>query len=178
MNANLAPGVRTTVMLLLAIAGSVVGTQTGCGKAVDPQIVAERKRLVLAEEPAGATSIADAQKNLASQSEVTLVGRIGAADHEPFEPGRASFVLSEAPAGGHNHAGHDADNCPFCRHRAAEARLAVVQFVDERGEILKTDVPTLLGVEAGQVVVVQGHGQLNEKLGLLIVTAGGIHIRK
>ena len=56
--------------------------------------------------------------------------------------------------------------------------MAVVQFVDEQGEVLKTDVPTLLGVQPGQVVVVRGHGQLNEKLDLLVVTAGGIHIRK
>ena len=56
--------------------------------------------------------------------------------------------------------------------------MAVVQFVDDQGEILKTDVPTLLGVQPGQVVVVRGHGQLNEKLDLLVVTAGGIHIRK
>lgn len=164
-------------MLLLAIAGSFCLTQPGCGRAVDPRIAAERNRLVLAEEPAGATSIADAQKNLAAQAEVTLVGCIGAADYEPFEPGRASFVLSEAPAHGHG-AGHDDANCPFCRHRAAEARLAVVQFVDEQGEILRTNAPTLLGVEAGQVVVVRGHAQLNEKLDLLVVTAGGIHIRK
>ena len=47
---------------------------------------------MLAEEPAGATSIADAQKNLAAQPEVTLVGRIGVPDHEPFVPGKASFV--------------------------------------------------------------------------------------
>ena len=66
-------------------------------------------------------------------------------------PGKASFVLSEAPAKGHDHgAGHDADNCPFCRRRAADARMAVVQFVNDQGEVLKTDVPTLLGVEPGQ----------------------------
>jgi hypothetical protein len=166
-------------ILLLAIAGSLLGSLVGCGAAEDPHVVAQRKRLVLAEEPSGATSIADAQKNLAAQPEVTLVGCIGAPDQQAFEQGRASFVLSEAPASGHHHAsGHDADNCPFCRHRAAEARLAVVQFVDERGEILKTDAPTLLGVESGQVVVVRGHGELNEKLDLLVVTAGGIHIRK
>jgi hypothetical protein len=173
------PARRATNVLLVAIAGSHLCLLAGCGGALDPRVAAERKRLVLAEEPAGATSIADAQKNLAAQPEVTLVGQIGAADHDPFEPHRATFVLSEAPIDGHGHgARHDADNCPFCRRRAAEARLAVVQFVDERGEVLKTDVPTLLGVEPGQVVVVQGHGELNEKLDLLVVTAGGIHIRK
>jgi hypothetical protein len=161
--------------LLLATAGSLVGTLTGCG---DASIAAERKRLVLAEEPAGATSIADARKNLIVQPEVTLVGRVGAADQEPFEKGSASFVLSDMPAAGHNHAGHDADNCPFCRHRAKEIPLALVQFVDDKGEVLKTDAPTLLGLEPGQTVVVQGRGKWNDKLELLVVRAGGIHIRK
>ena len=173
------PAVRSTVpMLLLAIAASLVGSLAGCG-AADSRIAAERKRLVLAEEPQGATSIADARKNLIVRPEVTLVGLIGGADQEPFEKGQASFVLSEAPADGHHHgAGHDADNCPFCRHRAKEVPLALVQMVDEHGEILKTDAPTLLGLAAGQMVVVRGRGQWNDKLELLVVKAGGIHIRK
>jgi hypothetical protein len=167
------------LFVLLATAGSMFGSLGGCGAAVDARVAAQRKRLVLAEEPSGATSIADARKNLIVQPEVTLVGLVGAADQEAFPPGSASFVLSEAPAAGHHHgAGHDADNCPFCRHRAKETPLALVQFVDEQGEILKTDAPTLLGVEAGQVVVVRGRGKWNDKLELLVVKAGSIHIRK
>jgi hypothetical protein len=165
-------------LLLLAIVGSFVGSLAGCGGAADGRIAAERKRLVLAEEPSGATSIADARKNLILQPEVTLVGQIGAADQETFQSGAASFVLSEAPAKGHSHAGHDADTCPFCRHRAKETPLALVQLVDEQGEVLKTDAPTLLGLEAGQVVVVKGRGKWNDKLELLVVKAGSIHIRK
>ena len=53
-----------------------------------------------------------------------------------------------------------------------------MQMVDEQEQVLQTDVPTLLGVAAGQVVVVRGRGQWNDKLELLVVKAGGIHIRK
>jgi hypothetical protein len=166
-------------MLLLAVVAGWFGSLAGCGGAADARIAAERKRLVLAEEPQGATSIADARKNLIVRPEVTLVGLIGAADQEAFQKGSASFVLSELPADGHHHgAGHHADNCPFCRHRAKETPLALVQLVDEQGEILKTDAPTLLGLEAGQMVVVRGRGQWNDKLELLVVKAGGVHIRK
>ncbi|HTU25087.1 MAG TPA: hypothetical protein VMF30_06805 [Pirellulales bacterium] len=167
------------LLFLLAIAGCLAGSLAGCGRAADGRIAVERQRLVLPEEPGGATSIAEARKNLIVQPEVTLVGRIGAADHEAFEPDRATFVLSDLPADGHHqHAGHDADNCPFCRHRAKQMSLALVQLVDERGEILRTDAPTLLGVEAGQLVVVRGRGQWNDKLELLVVKAAGVHIRK
>ena len=74
-------------LLLLAIVGSFLVSLAGCGGAADGRIAAERKRLVLSEEPSGATSIAEARKNLILQPEVTLVGTIGAADQETFQPG-------------------------------------------------------------------------------------------
>jgi hypothetical protein len=105
-----------------------------------------------------------------------LVGTIGAGDDDPFEKNQAAFFLSELPD--HDHAGHDAANCPFCKHRAAETPRVIVQFVDDAGQVLPIDSRQLLGVEKGQVVVVRGQGQLNDTLDLLVVTASGIHIRR
>ena len=131
---------------------------------------------MLADEPAGATSILAAKKTLPADGEVTLIGTIGAGDDDPFEKNQAAFFLSELPD--HDHAGHDAANCPFCKHRAAETPRVVVQFVDDAGQVLPIDSRQLLGVEKGQVVVVRGQGQLNDALDLLVVTASGIHIRR
>ena len=172
--------VRSTVsMVLLAIATSFVGSLAGCG-AADSRIAAERKRLVLAEEPQGATSIADAAQEF-DRAARRDAGRADRRRRSRAVREGAGLFRPVGSAGRRPPArrlGHDAGNCPFCRHRAKETPLALVQMVDEQGEILKTDVPTLLGLAAGQMVVVRGRGQWNDKLELLVVKAGGIHIRK
>ena len=167
--------VGSHALLLLVIVGSF----TGCGGAEDRHIATLRKKLLLGEEPVTATSIAEAKKNIADQPEVVLVGRIGAGDDDPFVNGKAAFVVSDIPAHGHTHgAGQTADDCPFCKHRAAQAAWAAVQFVDEQGQVVPVDARTLFGLDKGSVVVVRGRGQVTGELSLFSVTANGIHIRK
>jgi hypothetical protein len=168
---------RPNMWLSLTLLASLAVSLSGCGTASDPRIAAERKRLVLVDEPADPTSILAAKKQLASPGEVTLVGAIGAGDDDPFEKGEASFVLTELPDHEHG-AGHDPGDCPFCKHRAAETPTVIVQLVDAAGKVLTVDAPTLLGLKKGQVVVVRGQGEMNDTLDLLIVRANGIHIRK
>lgn len=162
--------------LLLAV---VVGSFTGCGGAEDRRIAAVRNKLLLAEEPPAATSIAEAKKNISEQPEVILVGRVGAGDDDPFVSGKAAFVVSDIPAHGHSHGpGKSADDCPFCKHRAAQAAWAAVQLVDEQGQVVPIDARKLLGLEKGTVVVVRGRGEVTGDLNLFSVTATGIHVRK
>ena len=110
----------------------------GCGPAspgVDPATLALRSRFWLTEEPTGALSIAQAEEQLGQSSEVVLVGRIEAGKMEPWEPGKAAFMISELPEStGHADApGHDAANCPFCKRRAAaQASTAIIQFQDDQ----------------------------------------------
>jgi hypothetical protein len=53
---------------------------------------------------------------------------------------------------------------------------ALVQFRDEKGELLPIDARELLGVSQDQIVVVRGKGHV-DKLGVLVVAATGIHVR-
>jgi hypothetical protein len=165
------------LVLLVSLAGCLVSSLIGCGSADDPRIAAQRKRLVLADEPADATSILDAKQQLADERDVTLVGTIGGDDQNTAKGNVASFVLAELASDGHG-ADHDAGNCPFCKRRKAETPLVVVQMVDEQGQVLPIDARRLLGVERGQVVVVRGKSQHSDRLDLFIVTADGIHIRR
>ncbi len=87
--------------------------------------------------------------------EVALVGRISAGELEPWEPGKASFIISELPSDGHGQ-GHDADNCPFCKRRAAGLPTTVVRFVDEQQQTIAIDAQQLLGVKKDQHVIVHG----------------------
>ncbi len=169
-----APFRCTIVLILLAAAAGLAG----CGLFGDGELAAQRARLLLAEEPAGAVSIEEAREQLAENDRVVLVGRIGAGADNPFVNGSAEFLLSEIVAGGHDHApGHDADDCPFCRRAAAEAPTALVQFLDEQGEVLPIDAPKLFGVERGGIVVVRGRGEIAEHLDLFRITADGIYLR-
>ncbi len=107
-----------------------------------------------------------------------LVGRVGGGDDDPFVDGKAAFVVSELPAHGHSHGpGQSDDDCPFCKHRAAHAAWAAVQFVDEQGQVVPIDARTLFGMAKGTVVVIRGRGEVSGELKLFSVTASGIHIR-
>ena len=158
----------------LALAAVVAG----CGKGDDPAVMAQRKKFMLASEPTGALSIADAKKSVKEQSEVVLVGRINAGDAEPWDQGKTAFMVSEAPdPKSHSHASaKDAENCPFCKRRLANAPMAIVEFLGDDGKVLPIDARQLLGVEKNQVVVVRGAGRINE-LDQLVVSAQGIHVK-
>jgi len=153
---------------------------SGCGQG-DARVASLRKQLVLADEPAGATSIADSLGKIESQPDVVVVGRIGAGEFEPWADGQAAFLLTEAlPDSSHvSTPGHDPATCPFCRRRAEKAAsiTALVQFRDDQGAVLPIDARELLGVTKDQVVVVRGKGHVY-KLGVLVVAADGIHVRR
>lgn len=156
----------------------------GCQKQ-DARVAELRKQFVLAEEPAGASSIEAAlvkaeESEQSDLGEVVLVGRIGAGEFDPWAEGQASFLMSEAtPESDHAATpGHDPATCPFCRRRAEKAAsfTALVQFRNEQGEIVPIDARELLGVEKDQVVVVRGKAR-RDPVGTLIVAADGIHLR-
>lgn len=112
---------------------------------------------------------------IGSDEAIVVVGRIFAGDMEPWDPGKASFLLAELPDEGHGE-GHDADNCPFCKRKAAKAPTAIVQFVDSAGNVITTDARKLLGVDKKDVVVVRGKVSAGE-LNTLLITATQMHVR-
>jgi hypothetical protein len=162
--------------LLFAV---VLASVSGCNRG-SAEIDALRQRLVLAEEPAGATSIAESRDKVENEQDVVIVGKIGAGEFAPWADGQAAFLMSEVPAD-NTHAetpGHDPATCPFCRRRAEKAAsvTALVQFRDDKGDLLPIDARELLGVNQDQVVVVRGKAHV-DKLGVLVVAADGIHVR-
>lgn len=110
-----------------------------------------------------------------SRPKVTLVGRVHAGDLDPWEPGKASFMISELPPDGHGE-GHDSDNCPFCKRRLAKAPTGVVKFITDDGQTIPVDSRALFGLEKGQTVVVTGTllaGEFNS----IILLADKLHVR-
>lgn len=112
---------------------------------------------------------------LPAGSEVVVVGRIFAGDMQPFEAGKAAFVLTELPEEGHG-AGHDPDTCPFCKRRAAKQPSAIVRFLDESGQPIPLDARKLLGLNPKDVVVIRGTatpGQMNT----ILIDASELSVR-
>lgn len=168
-------GLGVAVVLATLTAGGPVARGE-----IDP--VAVRKSLVLPAEPAGAVlSLAAARGKLGIEPQPVIVaGRIGGKGMEPFLEGKASFSLLEIPEDDHaEKPGHNADDCPFCKKRQANATMAAVQFLGPDGKPIPVDARKLFGVEKGQDVVIRGTGVFDAKLGVPIiqVTADGIFVR-
>ena len=178
---------RHTMFPLILLGGLFAWTGCQRGTTVeDPQILSERAKYLLSAEPPGAVGVSDARAALGENEEIVVVGRISAGDHEPWQKGHAAFLISDA--GGllilddeeahHHEPGHDPATCPFCnRGKSLTDSLAIVQFLNDSGEVLPIDSRHLLGVEKNQLVVVRGRGKLDE-LGNLFVAANGIYLRK
>jgi hypothetical protein len=157
------------------VAAIFLATQVGCEP--DPGM-SPRADLVLDSPPGEAVSITEASESLAEPGQVTLIGRIDAGDLEPFEPGKATFVLSEVPDPEHTGGDPDhADNCPFCKRRLQNAPKAVVRFLGESGEVISEDARQLLGVKEQDVVMVSGSAHFQPDLDTLLVDAETVYVR-
>jgi hypothetical protein len=150
---------------------------TGCATE-DPQMVSLRQKLVLPSEPPEATSIAAARAHAETQGSVVLAGQVAADAQEAFIPGKATFLVTEILADLDHGPNHDADNCPFCKRRAAEAPRAAIEFADKDGMPLRCDARKLFNIEPGDQVVIRGHGEWISDLNLFRVSADGIYVRR
>ena len=156
---------------------SVLVCLVGCS-AEDPRLQALRKQFVLDDEPKQPTTIADAKAKIEENARVELVATVAATEHETFSPEKGYLLVTEVLPGQHQHSGErSADDCPFCRRRAAKAPRAAVRFVDDAGEKLAVDARELFGIKTGDTVVIRGTGELIGDLDLLVVTADGIYLR-
>jgi hypothetical protein len=153
----------------------------GLSARAEIDVAAMRSALVLAEEPAGALTLAAAKQRLTTTpQQVVVAGRIGGKGMEAFIKDKASFSMLEVPADDHaKKPGHKPDDCPFCKKRQANSPIAAVQFVGPDGKELPIDARVLFGIKEGQDVVIRGTAIFDPKLGIPVIqlTADGIHVR-
>jgi hypothetical protein len=142
---------------------------------VDPEAQAQRDRFLLKQEPAGPIGILEARALDTTLTDVVLYGRV-----KERVSGQAAFWINDPTADIHDHDGHDDDNCPYCKAKKGGGvdPTAIVRFVDDSDETLAFDSKDLLGIEAGQMVVVKGKAELDDTIGLLTVRADGVYIRQ
>tara|TARA_R110002049_G_scaffold2750_2_gene21617 strand:- start:467465 stop:467974 length:510 start_codon:yes stop_codon:yes gene_type:complete len=164
-------GYFTLLIATMGIVGCEQASETGKNATADSSFV-------LSTEPSGAKTPTEAMESNTEMGPIVLVGRVDAGDHEPFEAGQASFMLSELPD--QDHAAGDpehADNCPFCKRKLEKAPKVVVKILDSDGNVLATDARELLGIEKGDVVVVRGTGKYSDTVNLVEINANGVFRR-
>ena len=163
---------------LVGLATSTFCTGCGGGSGSGQDLAAQRSRLLLAEEPAGVLPVLAARETLAQDAEVVVVGRIGGIAN-PWDANRASFTMTD-PSVDAAHGDHECTaDCAFCKHKPSGVidSLAVVEFVDEQGQVLPYGARELFELEADQMVVVRGRATVNS-LGYLVLAANGIYVRR
>jgi hypothetical protein len=159
----------------------------GCQPSDDPQVLQQRQKYLLAEEPTGAMGVIEAHAQLAAQptadpQPLVLVGRVGAGHDQTWDPGNAAFVVidpaAEIPSHDHG-AGHDDDNCPFCQaeQKSRTDSTALIKVTDESGQLVPVDARKLFSLVEGQIVVVRGSASI-DGLGNLVIAAQGIYPRR
>ncbi len=172
---------RVLGRMVMAV-GVLSGVAAATSARAEIDVAAVRGSVLLAEEPAGAVSIADAKAKLTPTPQpVVVAGRIGGRGTSPFGKNEATFSMLEIPADDHAaKPGHKPDDCPFCKKRAANSPIAAVSFAGADGRVIPLDAQKLLGVAEGQDVVVKGDAFFDPKLGIPViqVNADGLFLRK
>ncbi len=122
---------------------------------------------------------------------VVMVGHIGGLANPwantrpefPFAKTQAIFYLADplaiAENAEHEHTHAPGEECAFCAAHAEDRAdmLAVVQFVDEKGNVLPTDVRQLFDVKEKDMVVVSGKARIIAG-DILVIDAQGLYIRQ
>lgn len=170
------------VRRVVAVAALTLAVFVDCDTATkpspenSPEALSQRDTLTLSAAPEGSLTLAEAAEKWPlgeANGEVVLTGRIFAEDQEPWEPNQTSFLMSVLPEKGHDDPEH-ADNCPFCKRKAAMAPKAVIQFVDASGTLLPYGAQQLFGLKKNDVVTVRGTIKSFD-LNLFIVQANGLY---
>jgi hypothetical protein len=139
-------------------------------------------QLTLTEIPDGVTSVIKTKELLQpgeAPAEVVVEARIGGLDEPVFDPERAAFLVADLSLDlNQPDHGHDGEDCPFCQKKKQEmmAGIALVELVDERGDVLPYAANRVLPLDAGQTVIVTGQGRI-DGLGNLVVQATGVYAK-
>lgn len=147
--------------MLGCIAGcTTLNSFVGCGRDVGaeqanlPEASELRSQVLRSEKPVQILSLAEAEAAYAEGLQVAVVGRIFSTLGSAFDRQAAAFHVIELPKPGHDH--ENPGDCPFCKRDLENATTAIVQVIDEQGQLLPAAADRLLGLQTNQDLVVEG----------------------
>lgn len=160
---------RVTFVLLTAL---VALPLTGCGPATPSVDLGLREKLLLEQSPTEIASLAESYAAFQPEASLVAAGRIFADKVSPFAPDTASFSLIELPKPGHDH--ENPGDCPFCKREMENAATAIVEMVDESGQVISGSAEQLLGLRKNQDVVVVGTATMVGEV--MVIRARSLHL--
>lgn len=170
---------RKWLRMLGCVAGcTALNSLVGCGRdagaeqAILPEASELRRQVLRNEKPIQILSLAEAQAAYAEGLQVAVVGRIFSTLGSAFDRQGAAFHVIELPKPGHDH--ENPGDCPFCKRDLENATTAIVQVVDEQGQLLPAAADRLLGLKPNQDLVVEG--SLNKVGEILIIQSRSLYL--
>jgi hypothetical protein len=138
----------------------------------------EAQKYLLASEPAGAQGVIDVRKNVQSDDQVTVVGRIGG-DANPWVDGRVAFLIVDSSLKPCNEIEGDSCSKPwdYCCEADLAGGKAMVKLLDEQAQPIQADAKTFLAVKELDTVVVTGRAQRDEA-GNVTILADKVFVRR
>ncbi len=173
---------------LMCVALCVTLLLTGCSDSDSDSANVESptydaSKFVLAAEPDGGQDVMAARESAKDQDDVVVIGRIGGGLN-PWVEGRAAFQIVDASLIACSDEKEDGEPCscktPWdycCETDKLPGAMALVQFVETDGSVVKADARQAFDLEELQTVVVKGKAKRDDA-GNLTVLASGMFVRR
>ncbi len=145
--------------------------------ASDNNVSLATAQYLLTDEPPGAVGVIEAKESIQDGQYLVVVGRV---DPSSWIEGRAAFVLvdpSTKLSEGTDDCGPGEICAADCCAEEREACTTLVKVVDAEGQVVSADARKMLGVEASDLVVVQGQADQDDQ-GNFAVLAKGVYVRR
>ena len=165
---------------------ALLGLMAGCSNQVSESVQSDNfdgSAFLLGAEPEGGQEVIAVRKSAQDADDVVIIGRIGGS-LTPWVDGRAAFQIVDSSLLACSDEKEDGEPCscptPWdycCETDKLPNAMALVQFVDADGSVVKHDARKVFELKELQTVVVQGKAKRDDA-GNLTVLAEGMFVRK
>ncbi|MDG2184344.1 MAG: hypothetical protein P8K79_01620 [Mariniblastus sp.] len=175
-------------LVLIGCLVLIVGILVGCGKTETDTTskldnAVNGSSFLLASEPAGVVGVKAARESVQDNDEVVVVGRIGGGLN-PWVDERAAFQIVDPSLLACSDDKEEGESCscktPWdycCETDKLPTAMALVQFSDAGGNVIKQDARSLFNLAELQTVVVKGTAKRDDA-GNLTIIADGLYVKK
>ena len=178
MNAKLLLSVVLTSLAMVTVGCQQEQTTDTASQSSANEPGVDGTKFLLAAEPGEAEDVIRARESAQDDDEVLVLGRIGGSAN-PWIEGRAAFSIVDSSLKACSDIPGDKCEKPWdycCETHKLPTATALVQVVDEQGEVVRADARGLLNVEELSTVIVKGRAKRDDA-GNLTILASGVYVR-
>lgn len=167
---------------LLIFSFAFVGCSQTTTDEIDLASNYDASKFVLDSEPADGKNVISARDTSKDEEDIVVIGRIGGGLN-PWVEGRAAFQIVDPSLLACSDETEEGEICscttPWdycCETDKLPGAMALVQFVEDDGSIVKADARKVFDIKELQTVVVKGKAKRDEA-GNLTILASGMFVR-